>query len=142
MTRAHLTDDEVQQFVSDGSTGDPAIAAHIHICEECKAKVETYQLLFTGLKEQPSPVFDFDLEQLVMQRLQPARRVRIQLPVYWVAAIGLAFSGIIVFLFRDYLAIANGLFVFLALISTIPVIVFLCTEMFNTYQKKMKLLEI
>jgi hypothetical protein len=140
MTRAHLTDEEVQQFVSDG-IGDPAMAAHIHICGECKAKIETYQLLFTGLQEQPSPAFDFDLEQLVMQRLEPVRSVRSQTH-YWVMAIGLIFSGIIVFLFRDYLVIANGLLVFLALISTIPVIVFLCTEMISTYQKKMKLLEI
>src|SRR5215204_1670144 len=65
----HLTDDEVQQFVIDRQHCEVKIAEHIHTCKECKIKAEVYRSLITGIKQQPQPVFDFDLAAAVLTQL-------------------------------------------------------------------------
>ena len=57
MVIKHLTDAEVQQYVADKRHGEKRIANHIHLCEECRMKVEIYQLMITEIKQQPQPAF-------------------------------------------------------------------------------------
>src|SRR5687767_8187267 len=65
----HLTDHEVQQFVVDKQQCEATIVEHIHNCNECKMKSEIYQSLIIGIKQQPEPVFDFDLSAAVLKQL-------------------------------------------------------------------------
>lgn len=141
MKERHLTDLEVQLFAMGEPGQDPAIVQHIAACSGCRLKVNDYQLLFAGLKDQEAPVFDFDLARLVIHQLQPVRQASDQLR-YWMIAAGIVVSGITVFLFKDYLFVANGFPVMLAIICTVPVLLFLFAETSRNYRKRMKLLEI
>ena len=69
MVTKHLTDDEVQQIAVDKSNCEKRIVEHIHLCEECRSKVDVYQLLITEIKQQPKPAFDFDLSKMVLQQI-------------------------------------------------------------------------
>ena len=57
MVIIHLTDDEVQQYVVDRQHCEVKIVEHIHFCEVCRAKVEVYQMMIKGIKQQPQPAF-------------------------------------------------------------------------------------
>lgn len=141
MNGEHLTDQEAQEFAMADNNSDSTAALHINICAECMAKVHSYQVLFTELKQQPVPAFDFDLEQLVMQQLQPIKQAKDHVR-NWLIAVGLFFSGSIIYVFRDYLVVEKGLLVFLTIICAVPILLFLFAETFRNYQKKMQLLEI
>jgi heme/copper-type cytochrome/quinol oxidase subunit 4 len=69
MKKNHINDVEIQQYVLRKADCDNLIIEHIHHCQKCKTEVEIYELLFTEIKKESNPVFDFDLANLVMQQL-------------------------------------------------------------------------
>ncbi|SRR5258706_2899826 len=148
MTIKHLTDDEVQQYVLDGVSAGKETAAHVHNCQECSARVETYRLLITGVKQQAAPIFDFNLHELVLSRL-PSRvpKPATDPSLAWVFILAsVVFTGVAIYFFRNYLAdlfagITSLLF-YLAVISTFIVSIALCIDMYKTWQKKMKSLDL
>ena len=73
MITKHLSDFDIQQWVLDKSNCDANIIEHIQECEHCKMKVETYQLLFSEIKEQPKPAFDFNLSEIILPQISPAQ---------------------------------------------------------------------
>ena len=75
MKTIHPTDTEIQEYSLNANPGSP-IAAHIGHCRQCAVMVQQYQQLFEGIKQQPAPVFDFDLNQLVMQQLPVAQTIK------------------------------------------------------------------
>src|ERR1700721_173539 len=72
MTIAHPSAMELQEYALDKSGCPSSRAAHIENCENCRAVIANYQSVFTGIKEQPRPVFDFDLSGLVLEQLPGA----------------------------------------------------------------------
>ena len=146
MVIKHLTDDEVQQYAVDKRNGETRIDAHIHLCEECRSKVEVYQLLITGIRQQPQPAFNFNLSELVVQQLpSPKEKTGDRLLLWMLLFIGIGFIGVIfyyfegsfVYLFRGIAAI----FIYLIIITALTVITGLFIAMYKKYDSEMKLLD-
>ncbi len=147
MITKHLTDEEIQQYAFDRSSIENRITGHIHQCEDCKARAENYRLLFTGIKEQPQPSFDFDLAELVLSQLpQPKSKA---LPgnffVYLLVFVAISMAGILCYVFREYLfSLFAGITPFLILLigtTGIIVLIALSADMYKTYKKKMNTLD-
>ena len=146
MVTKHLTDDEVQQYAVDKPNCERRIAEHIHLCEECRSKVEVYQLLITGIRQQPQPAFSFNLSELVVQELpSPKERTSDRLLLWVLLFIGIGFMGAalyyfevsFVYLFRGIAAI----FIYLIIITALTVITGLFIAMYKKYDNEMKLLD-
>ncbi len=139
---------------------DSNLAVHLRSCDSCRLRVIDYKLLFTALEEQQPAIFEFDLAALVMERKDGAAASikkatapsRKPTPSGIWSGIGLAAAIIaglavpVVFLLR-YGTIVTGLFRNLApltipLISTavVSVMVFLFTDMYKQYRRKLSLM--
>lgn len=147
MVNNHLTDDEVQQYVLDKESADTGISGHIQQCEACKARVQTYQLLFSALGQQPEPAFDFNLSELVMARLPSAkpRYSRDTIFVYLLILATILVTAVAGYVFRkDLLSLVPDLTPFLGYLiipSVVIVLAFLCVDMYKNFQKKMHALD-
>ena len=143
----HLTDDEVQQYVVDKQHCDLKIVKHIHFCEECNRKVEVYQLMIKGIKQQLQPAFDFDLSKMVLQQLpSPASKVSNDKLLVWLfVSTGIAFLVGVIYFFQNYFDLFEGLktiFIYLIAITAITVLVYLFIDMYKKYRQRMKLLDL
>ena len=147
MKTAHLTDDEIQQYALDSSTQERSLATHVHSCEECKARIANYQLLFSGMKEQPPASFDFNLAELVIAQLPSAktRPSRDNFFVYLFIISGTGLAGAGLYYFRSYIvslftSIAP-LFIYLTITTVITLSIILGLDMYKNYQRKMRSLD-
>ena len=144
----HLSDDEVQQFVIDKQYCEIKVVEHIHICKECKIKAEVYQSLITGIKQQPQPVFDFDLSASVLKQLPaPQPKAANDKLVIWILVfVSIGFIAGVVYYFRSYWAsMFEGvatIFIYLITISAIMVIAALVFDMYKKYKKEMNVLDL
>lgn len=146
MVLKHLTDDEVQHYAVDKPTCEKRIDAHIHLCEECRSKVEVYQLLITGIKQQSQPAFDFNLSELVVQQLPSQKEKTSDRLLLWVLLfIGIGFIGAIFYYFQgSFLYLFKGIaaiFIYLIIITALTVITGLFIAMYKKYDSEMKLLD-
>jgi len=146
MVIKHLSDDEVQHYAVDKPNCEKRIAEHIHLCEECRSKVEVYQLLITGIRQQPQPAFNFNLSELVVQQLPAPKEKTSDSLLLWVLLfIGIGFIGAIFYYFEgsfDYLfrGIA-AIFIYLIIITALTIITGLFIAMYKKYDSEMKLLD-
>jgi hypothetical protein len=69
MSGAHLSAEELQQYILDRPACPPEDIAHLDGCPDCQTQVAAYGLLMEGLGQQPAPVFGFDVSAMVMGRL-------------------------------------------------------------------------
>jgi len=150
MSGNHLTDEDIQQYVLNKADCKTDVVTHIHDCEYCKTKAETYKLLFSEIKQQPKAAFDFDLSELVMKQLPQVRPgfSLNSLPGYFIifsilAAIGIPyylFKAKIIYFFKTYiLGITSGIssiVVFLVVITFLIFLIFQCVEMYGKYRQK------
>ena len=147
MLTKHLTDEEIQLYALNDQGCETKIIEHIKLCSECKARIEEYQLLFTGIKQQPEPSFTFDLSALVLAQLPSSRalRSRNSLAIYLLVFIGIVLISSLLYVFRDYMisifAGIASLVIYLILITMLTVLVALCFDMYKNYQKKMGALD-
>ncbi|MDC1162051.1 hypothetical protein OAT18_01275 [Tenacibaculum sp.] len=65
----HVNDQDIQQFAFDLVACKIEVAKHIQSCKTCKMRVEEYQLLSNTIKNQPEPVVEFNLAELVLNQL-------------------------------------------------------------------------
>ena len=142
----HITDDEVQQFVVERQQCEVRIVEHVHTCEECKLKVEVYQLLITGIKQQPEPAFDFNLSDLVLQQLPSPKQNTSDRPLLWVLVfVGIALVGAIAYFFQGSFAYLfegiSAIFIYLIGITVVTVLAVVFIDMYKKYNKEMKLLD-
>ena len=144
----HLTDDELQQIVIGELNYAKEIAGHIHLCEECKAKVEVYGTLVTGISELPVPAFNFDVAGAVLKQLgTPSHKRTNDKLVTWIfifICVGLTgglfyfLRGVLYNLFKGI----TGTSIYLMLISAITVVAILFVDMYNKYQKEIRGLDL
>lgn len=147
MITKHLTDEEIQEYPLDRLNAKPGIIEHAELCEECKKRIAAYQLLFTGIKEQPQPVFEFNLSELVVSKLPQPKPA--YLPdnrfVYLLGFIAIILTGILSYIFRGYLlSLFSGITPFLIYLITttvITILIVLIIDMYKNYQKKMSVLD-
>lgn len=148
MNTKHLTDDELQQYALNSADCNSAIAEHVHFCEDCKAAVETYRLLFTGISEQEVPAFEFDLSELVVKQLLPQSKTKL-LPddffIYLFSFAMIIITGAMLYFFGAYMielfSGASNFAVYLTVASVAVLLVFLCIDQYKTYQQKMKAID-
>ena len=146
----HITDNEVQQFVVDKQHCEIKVVEHIHICDECKTKIEVYRSLITAIKQQPEPAFDFDLSELVLQQLPlPKQKAKIEndnLLVCAIIFIGVGFTGGALYFFRSYFKyFFDGIETILGVlivVTAITVLAGLYIDMYKKYRKEMKVLDL
>jgi len=146
MVTKHLTDDEMQQYAVDRPNCEKWIADHIHLCEECRSKVEVYQLLITGIRQQPQPAFNFNLSELVVQQLpSPKEKTSDRLLLWVLLFIGIGFIGTIFYYFEEsFVYLFSGIaaiFIYLIIITALTVIAGLFMAMYKKYDSEMKLLD-
>jgi hypothetical protein len=142
----HLTEDELQQYALDKSIVAPDAQEHLHHCEECTAKLAVYQLLITGINQQPVPTFDFDLSAAVIAQL-PAQATKASTNKYPVAIFSLAvilLAGSLVYLYRDYLLVLftnTNMAEYLGMIIITSIAIIQGIDTYRNYQKKIKALD-
>jgi type IV secretory pathway VirB6-like protein len=146
MVIKHLTDDEVQQYAVDKPNCETRIDAHIHLCEECRSKVEIYQLLIVGVKQQPQPAFNFNLSELVVQQLPLSKEQRGDGLLLWILLfVGVGFMGAILYYFEvSFVYLFRGItaiFIYLITITALTIITGLFIAMYKKYDREMKLLD-
>ena len=146
MVIKHLTDDEVQQYVVDRQYCEVKIVEHIQFCEVCSAKVEVYQLMIKGIKQQPQPAFDFNLSELVVQQLPSPKEKTSDRFLLWVLLfIGIGFVGTIFYYFEgSFVYLFSGIaaiFIYLIIITALTIITGLFIAMYKKYDNEMKLLD-
>ena len=103
MSGAHLSAEELQQYILDRAACTPEDIAHLDGCPDCQAQVAAYGLLMEGLRQQPAPVFGFDVSAMVMQRLAEspaAERKADRFPRLATAALILVVTAVPAWLFR------------------------------------------
>lgn len=143
----HLSEEEIQLYLFEKDAVPAGVAAHLDVCKECKARLETYRLLVTGIEQQQAPAFDFDLQQLVLPQLAPpAPAAADDRLLKWIFILaGIAFTGIAVWLSRDYLESffdgITALVTSLVIVTTVIILSALSIDMFKTYRKKMNSLD-
>jgi len=146
MVIKHLTDDEVQQYVVERQHNEVKIVEHIHFCEVCRAKVEVYQLMIKGIKQQPQPAFEFNLSELVVQQLpSPKENTSDRLLLWVLLFIGVGFIGTIFYYFEgSFVYLFSGIaaiFIYLMIVTALTVIAGLLITMYKKYDTEMKLLD-
>jgi len=147
MVIKHLTDDEVQHYVVDKQHCEVKIVEHIHSCEVCRTKVEVYQLMIKGIKQQPQPAFDFDLSKMVLQQLPslPSKVSNDKLLVWLFVCTGIVFMGGVLYFFQSHFDLFEGLraiFIYLITITALTVSAYLFTDMYKKYRQRMKILDL
>jgi hypothetical protein len=150
MTDKHLADADIQEFVLDKANCSLDIAAHMNQCAQCEAKAETYKLLFSEIKEQSKPVFNFDLSAAVLKQVttETPKFLLNSLPGYLVifsvlAAIGIPsylYKAKIVHFFKTYIlgitAGISSLVIYLVVVTFLIFLIFQAIEMYKKYQRK------
>jgi anti-sigma factor RsiW len=101
MSGAHLSEEELQQYILDRPACTPEDIAHLDGCPDCQAQVAAYGLLMEGLSQQPAPVFGFDVSAIVMGQLAESAERRVERPSWWAtAALILLVTAVPAWLFR------------------------------------------
>jgi len=146
MTGQHLSEIEIHQYVLDKSHCDKIILGHIASCDHCAAKAANYQLIFSGIKEAPSPVFDFDLSNLVLSRL-PKHKQSFSLSMFFIYILSIIFLsviGVLGYMYHDYLLrIFTSLLpivMYLIVITAGTVLLLHGLESYRKYRRQMRTL--
>src|SRR5688572_551701 len=148
MNTRHLTEEEIQQHALDSSSSYSKAAEHIHSCEQCREKAETYRLLFNGIRQQHKPSFDFDLTELVMAQLPSAapKPAKENVLVYFFIIAAIAVTGLASYFFREYVAMLfasiTPVLIYLIITGFITLSVLLILDMYKNYKKKIHVLDI
>ena len=143
MNSAHL-EDEVLQLLALNKASERG-HAHLDECAECREKLESYRLLFSAIREQEKPVFDFDLAGSVMAQL-PAERVQqpIKKPILIPVFLIIATIATLYFIFRNRLdqlfSDISPIAIAVLITSISSLLLLLLIDMFRDYRSKMQVL--
>ena len=142
----HPSEKEIQQFAIDKSDCNTAAVVHIESCAECMAEVSNYELLFTEIRQQNKPVFDFDLSALVIPQL-PTAKSRLS-PDQFISGFLIffisCFVGVPLVLFNKYIlnmfSDISPFFIYAIIGSATVIVIYKTLSMYKKYQKQMQLL--
>jgi hypothetical protein len=162
MMSQHLSEADIQQYVLERPVCEDGIAHHVEQCEDCKARAAVYEMLFSGIRQEPGPAFDFDLSALVLGQLPgvapahlpglapaqlPRKKPRFAPGIVFAYLLGLSMCaaiGIPLYLFgKDLLRLFAGILPmakYLIFITAITIFIFQIIEMFKKYRGQMKAL--
>lgn len=149
MKDEHLSEEMMHQYALDQGSCGTDVLLHVDTCEYCRESAQTYHLLFAAIKQQPAPVFDFDVSNLVLEKLSKQLPRVNQRPLLYAYALFLIGAISVIsyqyrvqlnFLLRKYIYSISlgeskrGLYVILA--AAFSILIFQAIELFNRYRKK------
>ncbi|WP_436491652.1 hypothetical protein [Chitinophaga sp. ARDCPP14] len=147
MSKIHLSEEQLQRYALE-EFADPAAARHIADCLHCQMQIRTYQMLYSHIKESEVPLPDFETAHLIPDLLSaasaPDRKEALYLYGLLFGAIGLVAAGLIAcwstisWIFSGIAAV--GLVPGLLLLSGVLIMQFM--ELYNTYRKKIRTLNL
>jgi hypothetical protein len=146
MNNAHPAEMEIQEYVLDKTACPKAVTEHIESCAHCMEEVSSYRFLFSEIKQQAGPAFDFDLSASVLAQLpKPGSGLSAERFIAGFLVLFLCCCiGIPVYLFHPYiLYMFSGIssFFIYSMIGSASVIVLLkILDMYKKYQKQLRLL--
>jgi hypothetical protein len=154
MMITHPSGMELQEYALDKSGCSTETTAHIQNCENCQAVIANYHSLFAGIKEQPRPLFDFDLSSLVLEQLPGAligkqetpitEKVRFGLSGWLMSVIICCTIAVSLYLFRkniwNMFSEIPGYFLYLVLASAVVIVLLRIMDMYRKYQKQIDVL--
>ncbi len=146
MKMKHVNDHDIQQFAFDLSECKAEVIEHISSCKVCEMRVESYQSLSSVIKNQPDPIVEFNLSELVLEQLEiaPKKKPIYSYFIYFLIILSIGIILISLFYF-------NGIFINLLgssavtpayfLISIVVLISFaLGLDMVRSFNKKINML--
>jgi hypothetical protein len=150
MNEMHLTEEAIQQYVLEPWTCAQAAQAHMGNCAHCRQIASEYKLLFSGLKEQERPVFDFDPAELAGEAIE-REVMRNRVPVFYLVAATIA-AGLIAGLwwkwtlikayaakyFQDSNSVTgfSKITLYITLIAACIIVLIQAFEIYGRYRKK------
>ncbi len=142
----HPSVKEIQQFAIDQSDCNTETIAHMKSCGECMMEVSNYRMVFSEMKQQPKPKFDFDLSAIVLPQL-PVAKSRLS-PDQFISGFLIffisCFIGVPVCLFNRYIlnmfSDISPLFIYAIIGSATIIVIYKTLSMYKKYQKQMQLL--
>ncbi len=93
----HLTDQILQDYIFSASPYlHPKDQAHLLVCGECKARLETYTWIHQHLKQAEGPALQPNVYESIQDRLLPRQRPKFSLPwhipfITFIIGVGLFF---------------------------------------------------
>lgn len=95
----HLSDAEIQQYVSGEAFANKDVSSHIAQCAHCSGSVELYREMAVLIAKTAKPTFDFELAPAVLARLPAPKNRRVPVLAF---VMGVAISGILACAFIFY----------------------------------------
>jgi hypothetical protein len=143
----HIIDSDIQQYVLDSANCDLKVIEHMNICQNCRKKADVYQLLFSEIKRQAKPAFDFDLTELVLSnvmRKEPDVSQTSTL-IWLVTLIGISSVVIIGYLFGSHIVRlfegVSSMATYLVVTSAMLLILLQGIDMFRKHKRQMAMLD-
>lgn len=142
MKNKHINEIEIQQYVLGKDDCDTIIIEHINHCQKCKTEVDNYVLLFAAIKEEPHPVFEFDIANLVMQQLPEKQNFSIdKYLITLLSGVSIAFLLILSYLINKFFpTVFNGISSIqfsLIMVTILLISIFIYFDMNKNYKNQM-----
>lgn len=143
----HPLEVELQEFANGKSENHSRIKMHVDSCKECSAMVQFYQFLFSMLQQQEKPEFDFDLNGLVLQKIQAPKLIpaKDNLVFYIIGFVVICSAGAALYWYREFVygVFQNFDSLFIALLTSTATLtmIFLVMDIYFSYQRKIKALD-
>ncbi len=139
MNNSHPAEMDIQQYTLDKTTCTTTVISHIEFCPFCRKQVSLYKMVFSGIEDQDKPVFDFDVQTMLLKKLTPSRP-RQSAADRFVAGFLIFFIfsciGIPLYLFRIYLLnMFSGISPFFIYSIVASAAIFIVTKTLESYRK-------
>jgi hypothetical protein len=146
MSNNHLTDYTIQSYILK-EISEEIVELHISECPDCKAKLETYQLIMSTLENLPSERFSFDVTRLAMEKITESERKKESINnSILMSILGILILGVFALslpyvkpIFRELQSI-TAISTLLILVSALSILIFFLADQFRQYKQKENLL--
>jgi len=148
MKNEHLTDSDLQKILFGDSDAVQEAISHLECCEECSIRAGGYKNIFEAVGKQEKSKFEFELSELVMDRLPVMKREHTftKSVIKLLLFIAIPLAALTVFLFRtglsDLFTGITPIFFYLAGIVVAGLILFNSIDVYIHFRKHMKVLDI
>jgi hypothetical protein len=141
MKNRHLSENEIQLYITEGSIISEDLLTHLESCSACQTEISVYKSIFTEVKKQERPAFEFDLSELVMEQI-PTMKPKVSWAPYLAISLTIIFFSISFAAFSSYLlhvfrSLPLTLFIIIVT-SSILILWFQSTEAIKIHQQKIK----
>lgn len=141
MILAHLTETEIQLYITEPEAISSQLATHVEGCSLCQSKAANYVLLFKNIHDETKPEFDFNLSALVLERL-PVPKHSFPWAAILVSILSFALIAISAIFFGSALVAIvrriSGVLLTITATGTGMIIAFQAIEMLKEHQKRMQ----